>query len=155
MSKINHLLLITTSFPITEDGSEAAGSFVLDLCYELTQHTKLTILAPYVDKKFDVQGLDMQYFQVPKLPLSNFNPVHPIDIYNIFSTILNGNSVVDDIVKNNSIDHILCLWALPCGYWARTALLKHNIPYSVWALGSDIWKLCKLPLIHPVIYSKL
>jgi glycosyltransferase involved in cell wall biosynthesis len=45
-------------------------------------------------------------------------------------------------------DHILALWALPSGAWAKKAGKRYAIPYSTWALGSDIWSLGKIPVIR-------
>ena len=55
---------------------------------------------------------------------------------------------VSDISSRDKPDHILALWALPSGYWARSAFRKYDIPYSTWALGSDIWTLGRIPLIR-------
>jgi glycosyltransferase involved in cell wall biosynthesis len=41
--------------------------------------------------------------------------------------------------------HVLCFWVFPCGLWARLAQPWVRVPYSLWALGSDIWVLGKLP----------
>jgi glycosyltransferase involved in cell wall biosynthesis len=54
-----------------------------------------------------------------------------------------GQKAVEQVAKNENPDHIFALWALPSGYWAR----KTSIPYSIWALGSDIWTLGRIPII--------
>jgi len=52
---------------------------------------------------------------------------------------------------DNRIAHTLALWTLPSG-WAAAALQRaHGVPYSVWALGSDIWSLGKLPLVRSML----
>jgi glycosyltransferase involved in cell wall biosynthesis len=49
--------------------------------------------------------------------------------------------------------HTLALWILPSG-WAAAALEReHGVPYSVWALGSDIWTLGKLPVVRTMLKS--
>jgi glycosyltransferase involved in cell wall biosynthesis len=46
--------------------------------------------------------------------------------------------------EDGRVAHSLALWTLPSG-WAASALQKERgVPYSVWALGSDIWSLGKL-----------
>jgi len=52
-------------------------------------------------------------------------------------------------------DHILALWALPGGYWAETVAREYNVPFSIWALGSDIWSLGKIPLVRAKLRSVL
>src|SRR5690606_36196482 len=40
------LVIVTSSFPISGDGSEAAGTFVADLAEELAKHVPIRIVAP-------------------------------------------------------------------------------------------------------------
>jgi len=42
---------------------------------------------------------------------------------------------------------------LPSGHWARYAKKRYQVPYSIWALGSDIWSLGKVPVVKS--YLKL
>ena len=51
--------------------------------------------------------------------------------------------------------HTLALWALPSGYWARGVQRRYGVPYSTWALGSDIWSLGKVPVVRSVLRSVL
>jgi len=39
------------------------------------------------------------------------------------------------------VDRSLALWAVPAGLWARKGWRAAGVPYSVWCLGSDIWRL--------------
>ena len=67
------LLLITTSFPVNEDGREAAGSFVKDFVETLKeQGHNVAVVAPITGDKQCRQnnGIDYFWFSVPKLPLS-------------------------------------------------------------------------------------
>ncbi|MBK8122824.1 MAG: hypothetical protein IPK54_04560 [Dokdonella sp.] len=48
MTKSRALVLVTTSFPIAGDGSEAAGSFVSDLVEEVAVKTPVRVVAPGV-----------------------------------------------------------------------------------------------------------
>lgn len=51
-------------------------------------------------------------------------------------------------LKENQIDACLALWVLPGGYFANHAYRRMEIPYSVWALGSDIYRYGKNLLLH-------
>jgi hypothetical protein len=44
--------------------------------------------------------------------------------------------------------HVLALWGLPCGEWARRAARARNVAYSVWLLGSDVWSLGRIPFVR-------
>ncbi|MCP3928813.1 MAG: glycosyltransferase family 4 protein, partial [Bacteroidetes bacterium] len=58
-------------------------------------------------------------------------------------------------VENEAVDHILALWVLPSGFWAKDIGKRYNIPYSTWALGSDIWNLAKIPFVRNVLKGVL
>ncbi len=54
-------------------------------------------------------------------------------------------------IANGSVEHILRPVGAPLGHWARRAARSRGIPYSVWALGSDIWSLGRLPIVRAVL----
>ena len=47
--------------------------------------------------------------------------------------------------------HVLALWGLPCGEWARRAAAARRIDYSVWMLGSDVWTLGRIPFLRSAL----
>jgi glycosyltransferase involved in cell wall biosynthesis len=47
------------------------------------------------------------------------------------------------------------LWVLPSGWWAKLETGGKGIPYSTWALGSDIWSLGRLPVVRQVLKGVL
>ena len=71
------------------------------------------------------------------------------------TTLRNGHHAVHTACELRRPDHIFALWALPSGDWARRAGKRFNIPYSTWALGSDIWSLGKLPLVRQYLKKTL
>ncbi len=151
-----HLALLTTSFPNGQPGSEAAGSFVADFAEELSRYVHVTVLAPGVRAGAESrQNLTIERFAVPSLPLSLLKPGNPADWINIAKTLRGGQKAMDRISSEKPVDHILALWVLPSGYWARNAWKKHNVRYSVWALGSDIWTLGKIPLVKNFLNAVL
>lgn len=153
-----HLALLSTSFPSTHDGSEAAGSFVFDLCTELARRVRLTVIAPGEQAGTDAQeegGFAVRRFRAPRLPLSLLRPLQPLHWSAIAATLRNGDACLGALAAGARPDHVLCLWALPCGWWARRTARRHGIPYSVWALGSDIWTLGRIPGLRALLRGVL
>jgi glycosyltransferase involved in cell wall biosynthesis len=147
-----HLALITTSYADHGRGEAAAGAFVADFCDELSRHLPLTVLAPG-DRHEVVQRDEVvvRRFAVPRLPLSSLSASRPQDWPAIVRTLGAGRRALRDAARESRFDHILALWALPSGYWAETVGREHAIPYSTWALGSDIWQLGRIPLVRSVL----
>jgi glycosyltransferase involved in cell wall biosynthesis len=73
----------------------------------------------------------------------------------IIKTLCAGRQAIQRLADEARLDHILAFWTLPSGYWARLVGKSHGIPYSVWALGSDIWTLGKIPLIRNLVRTVL
>ncbi|MDM8569785.1 glycosyltransferase [Thiotrichales bacterium HSG1] len=148
---MSHIIIITTSYPFTNDGSEAAGSFVADFAKTLANQAQVTIIAPSLNSSSEKisPSLTVERFKVPRLPLSLLKPYK--NWLAIATTLYAGKKALEQVVKNNKVNHIFALWVLPCGYWAKTIGDKYNIPYSTWALGSDIWSLGKIPIIKNVL----
>ena len=142
---MKHYLILTSSFPICEDGSEAAGSFVYDFAKELGQKAKITVICPGSNNSvYFSESIETIVFDVPITPLSDLNLKNPSHYFAIIKTIYLGYKKTYDVCKKNDITHILCFWILPSGLWAYLAKkrLKY-LNYSCWALGSDIWKFSK------------
>lgn len=141
-----HITLVSTSFPVTHDGSEAAGSFVADFATALSRRVPTTVVAPAHEAGESVLSdeLDLVQFRAPKLPLSLLNPASPPDWSRIVTTLRNGGAATRRVATSRDSDHVLALWALPSGHWAAST----DRPFSTWALGSDIWGLGRLPVIR-------
>jgi glycosyltransferase involved in cell wall biosynthesis len=146
---MQHIALVTTSYPDDTPGSEAAGSFVEDFALELASRTRVTVVAAGRNSNVSVNGnLTVRRFAVPRLPLSLLNPKRPADWLPIVSTLRHGLKALESLVNSDRPDHIFALWALPSGYWARRISKQYQIGYSIWALGSDIWSLGKVPVVR-------
>lgn len=145
-----HVLIVTTSYPDSQVGSEAAGGFVEEFARQLTRHAKVTVVAAAASESSvrTEASLRVHRFAVPRWPLSLLKPFRPTDWWPILATLRNGLRTVRDVVDSDRPDYILALWALPSGYWARSMLKRFGIPYGVWALGSDIWGLGRVPLLR-------
>lgn len=147
-----HIVLVTTSYPDTVSGSEAAGAFVADFAQALASHARVTVVAAARSASETREGdVAVHRFAVPKAPLSLLRPLNPADWIPIVSTLSSGRGALESLVRSDRPDFVFALWALPCGYWARSMQRRHGIPYGTWALGSDIWSLGRIPVIRGVL----
>lgn len=154
---MKHIAIISTSYPSLQDGSEAAGSFVADFAATLSEKQRVTVIAPGLQASEQqlTDSLKVVRFKVPRLPLSLLKAQHPGSWPAIFKTLRAGRQAVNDVMQQSNIDHIFALWVLPSGYWAKQASDRYLIPYSTWALGSDIWSLGKIPVIRHYLQAVL
>lgn len=146
------LVLVTSSFPIRADGSEAAGSFVADLVEELAKHIAMRVVAPGPIGTREIWSGRIEIFRyaAPAQPLSTLKPWHPSDSRWI-ARVLRGGLAATRAAIGDDAQHVLALWGLPCGEWARRAAHERGIDYSVWMLGSDVWSLGRLPLTRGML----
>lgn len=153
---MQHVALITTSYPEQYPGAEAAGSFVEDFAHELANHVRVTVIAAGNNaSRSDDGNLSIRRFPVARLPLSLLRPMNPRDWLPILRSLRAGRESLESLVSEDRPDHVLALWALPSGYWARKVGASRNVSYSIWALGSDIWSLGKIPLVRQVLAAVL
>jgi len=152
-----HVVLVTTSYPESSSGSEAAGGFVADFANQLARHAEVTVVAAASGPaSVRTEGpLRVHRFSVSRWPLSLLRPHHPADWWPIYTTLRDGLRTLDGVVQSNRPDYILALWALPSGRWAKAMLHKYGVPYGIWALGSDIWSLGRIPVLRSYLRSVL
>jgi len=153
---MSHVTIVSTSYPDGHGGSEAAGAFVADFAKELSNITEVSIVAPGRAGTFsNEEGIEVFRFRTRSTPLSLLRPLHPMDWPQLFSVMSAGHHAVLKAVRRTHAAHILALWSLPSGLWARHAANKYRIPYSTWSLGSDIWSLGRIPLFKRLLASVL
>jgi glycosyltransferase involved in cell wall biosynthesis len=142
------LVLITTSYPIGGDGSEAAGSFVGDLVAELAESCPVRIVAPGKQSALETPAsrIEVYRFAAPERPLSLLKPWVPRDLCWIARVLRGGLAMTRAATRESA--GILALWGLPCGEWARRVARERHMSYSVWMLGSDVWTLGRVPLLR-------
>lgn len=150
MSQLHALVLVTTSFPIKGDGSEAAGSFVADLAEELAMHLPVRVVAPgrCSGRERWAEGVELFRYTAPGKPLSALKPWVPSDLLAIKRVLAAGETATREAVGYGPTAQLLALWALPSGHWARQISRETGVPYSAWTLGSDIWTLGHIPLVR-------
>lgn len=154
---MNHILLITTSYPDKSEGAAAAGSFVQDFAQALSSRVRVTVIAPgnVANNTIRQQQVQVERFAVPRQPLSLLSPLNPAHWPLIIQTLRAGHQQVMRVCGATPVDHTFALWALPSGYWAMQASQRFGIPYSLWALGSDIWTLGKIPIVRGLLRQVL
>lgn len=146
------LVLVTSSFPIRADGSEAAGSFVADLVDELAKHVHVRVIAPGPAGKREqwAPGVDVYRYAAPSQPLSTLKPWRPADLRWI-ARVWRGGLEATRAAAADGASHVLALWGLPCGEWARRVARERGVRYSVWMLGSDVWSLGRVPILRGML----
>ena len=144
-----HVAIVTTSYPDATPGSEAAGSFVADFAQQLARQLQVTVIAAAMRASRSRDGnVDVIRFEVPRLPLSLLKPSHPGDWPAIIRTLRNGKHALEKFVEDERPDYLFALWALPSGHWAASVGRRFDIPFGIWALGSDIWSLGQIPVLR-------
>lgn len=150
MTERGALVLVTTSFPIVGDGSEAAGSFVSDLAETIAEHSPVRVVAPGHARGIESWARNIEVFRyaAPEQPLSTLKPWLPAQAAQIGRVLRAGATATREAVSAGPAAHILALWAFPSGHWARRAARQSGVSYSTWTLGSDIWTLGRVPLLR-------
>ena len=152
-----HVVLVTTSYPDSQSGSEAAGGFVADFAQQLAKHVRVSVVAATANApSVRTEGsVEVHRFFVPRWPLSLLRPYHPADWWPILRALRSGRKTLEKVAAADQPDYIFALWALPSGHWAKAVGKKHGIPYGIWALGSDIWGLGKVPILRKYLRAVL
>ena len=145
-------VIVTSSFPIRDDGSEAAGSFVADLVDELAKHINVRVVAPgpIAAREQWSRRVEIVRYSAPAKPLSTLKPWRPADLLWIVRVLRGGLFAARDAITDDSM-HVLAFWGLPCGEWARRAARRRGVDYSVWMLGSDVWSMGRLPILKGLL----
>jgi glycosyltransferase involved in cell wall biosynthesis len=142
------IALFTTSFPSNSETAVNAGTCVKDFAEALTDlGHEVVVLTPY--KRGARHEFRHAYTIWFRWLGSQDSVIHigkgPIGLLQLCSVVVMGSVAALRLLTRFRPDHVLCFWVFPCGLWARLAQPWLGIPYSVWALGSDIWVLGKLP----------
>jgi glycosyltransferase involved in cell wall biosynthesis len=146
------LAIVTTSYPDAIPGNEAAGSFVEDFAAELSKSLPVSVVAAASEDSVSGDAtLKVRRFSVPKLPLSLLKPQLPWQWSALARTLRAGRRALRACISEDRPQHVLALWVLPSGWWAEQEARRSGIPYSTWALGSDIWSLGRLPVVRHVL----
>lgn len=145
------IVLVSTSYPAAGDGSEAAGAFVADFAAELRRHAAVRVVGPGAHETVEPGDVPVWRFAGGDRPLSLLSPSKPGDWLPIARVLRSMARQTRAACADGRVAHLLALWVLPSGWMAMREAARHGVPYSVWALGSDIWSLGRSPLVAPAL----
>jgi glycosyltransferase involved in cell wall biosynthesis len=152
---ILNICIITSSFPSRSDDT-AQAPFLIDFVRGLIKrkHQIFVFTQDREGRKEEfLKGVKIKWFPwvKSKKPLVQLNPFRPLDFLRILNLFYHGKIALPPFIKENKIEVCLALWALPSGYFANQALRQAKIPYSIWSLGSDIYRYGRNPFLYPVM----
>lgn len=153
-----NIVVITPNYPkFKGDGSGTAGVFVESFAETLRSKGHKVIVFTHKEKgcknddpnviKFNWSGSDSD----EKLSAMKLFSLKTFFAY--LNLLKSGKRALYKVCKKHKIDHCICMWAVPSGYYARYVKKILGVGYSVWALGADIWTYPKYPVIRQVIKS--
>ncbi len=149
MLKNSKLLIITNRYPANQD--DTASPFVRDFHLGLKERgIKTFVFTPAYEAGWVETDETVFRFNwaggekvIGALSFSN-----PREIYQVYSFLSRGKRQLEQFVKENNIEQVLALWALPSGWFAYAIKRKFKIPYSLWCLGSDIYVWARKPFLR-------
>jgi glycosyltransferase involved in cell wall biosynthesis len=155
IGSLMNICIITSSFPSHSDDIIQAP-FLLHFIEGLKTkgHQIFIFTQDREGKKEEIlKDVKVNWFPWMKSerPLVQLSPVNPWDDFLIANLLYNGKKALVPFLRENVIDVCLGLWVLPSGYFANHAYRRIGIPYSVWALGSDIYRYGRNPFLYPMI----
>jgi glycosyltransferase involved in cell wall biosynthesis len=151
-----NICLVTPMFPHDEEDYRAA--FVLDFARALGArgHSVVVHTPERTGPKADL-GVRVERFRWAggHKAIARTRFWHPRDVYELLSLRRHGPTTLRRVVEQHRIDACLALWAIPSGVFAHESKKSTGVPYSVWALGSDIWTYGRMPVFRQMIRSVL
>lgn len=143
------IAIFTTSFPSSADEAVNAGVCVKDFAEALTSlGHEVEVLTPYkrgARHEFGHENTVFFPWFGASASVSHIDMKSPIGLLQLASVVAMGSVAAVPFVRRFRPDHVLCFWVFPSGLWAKLAAFATGAHYSVWALGSDIWVLGRIP----------
>jgi glycosyltransferase involved in cell wall biosynthesis len=148
---LRRIAIITSSYPA--NSADYAGAFVPGFASALAERgCQVTVLtqakagATQPPSDFAVRWFA---WAGSSKPLVNFNLGSPGDLRLIVSFLRRGERALKELIDDERIEACLALWAIPAGYLAWRC--RKRVPYSVWALGSDIHTWARRPVVGSLV----
>ena len=135
--------VITSSYATSAADTVNAGVFVRDLSHDLARiGHDVFVISPRKFGEVEYSSFIKEYY-FPWLggakDLASASMRNPVTIVQYGTLVISGLFFVQKYAKEKHLDALLSMWAIPSGlfcWWTKYVL---DIPYGVWALGSDIW----------------
>jgi len=148
--------IITSSYPASpEDPSGTMGLFVRQFAIEFAALGHTVVVQPVARKKAYRPEPGFTIVPMPwkggDQELASMDLRSPRNWWIFLHLFMSG---IRNTLKINSaykIDRTLCMLAVPAGVFGLAGKLGKKVPYDVWALGSDIWKIRKIPFLGKMI----
>jgi glycosyltransferase involved in cell wall biosynthesis len=150
-----NICIITSSFPSRRDDTVQAP-FLIDFIRELKKkghHAFVFTQDREGDKEEFLEGVKIKWFPwiKSKTPLVQLHPLRPLDLFRVANLFHRGKRALPSFIRENHIEACLALWVLPSGYFANQAFRQTRVPYSIWSLGSDIYRYGANPFLYPMM----
>lgn len=154
------ICIVTSSFPMNHDDSfAAAGKACKDFALELEKSDhEVFVLAPrFPGDENSFGNLKIRRFswRGSGKPLSMLKLTKPGDLLEMIRFLYAGRKNCLDFIKENKVDRIMSMWAVPGGLFAFFAGRRYGTPYDVWALGADIWAYGRMPVLKRIVRKVL
>jgi glycosyltransferase involved in cell wall biosynthesis len=156
IARPRRIAIVTSSFPAHR--ADFAGAFIPGFASALVDRgCQVSILTP--DKAGPKETLgDFAVHWFPwaggSKALVNFRLASPSDLRLIVSLLRAGERALARLIDDEKIEACMALWAVPSGYLAWRACGR-RVPYSVWALGSDIHTWARRPGVGSLVRTVL
>ncbi len=147
-----NIQIITSSYPATpHDPSGTAGLFVREFALELARRGHRVVIQPAKRQRdYDPDpGLTIEPtpWKGGDQELASLNLKNPLNWLTIGHFLVQGIRTTSRINKQYEIDRTLCMWIVPSGIFGSIQRITRGARFDVWALGSDVWKIRRIPLI--------
>ena len=147
-----NIQIITSSYPAyPDDPSGTAGLFVRAFALELQKQGHQVILQPVARKQQYTPDAGLTIEPLPwqggDRELASLNMYSPVNWIIALTFFLKARKKVIAAHAQYRIDRTLCMWAVPSGLLGYAMQKTVNKPYDVWALGSDIWRIKRIPFL--------
>jgi glycosyltransferase involved in cell wall biosynthesis len=152
--------IITSSYPASpEDPSGTAGLFVRHFALELAAGGHTVIIQPVARKHAYRPDPGITIVPAPwqggDQELASMDLTSPRNWWFFLLFFIQGARNTRAINKKYAVSRTLCMWAVPSGIFGLIGKRKDGIPYDVWALGSDIWKIRKIPVLGKMMLQTI
>lgn len=138
--------LITNRYPVGRE--DTASPFVRDFVASLRERG-ITVSVFTPEYVVDKPEKDPEVFRFPWsgsiVPIGSLDYRSPVSWFKLANFLYNGRKAAIPFAITYDVDYLLALWALPSGYFARYISQRTGVPYSVWCLGSDVYKWSERP----------
>ncbi len=144
-------LVVTHSFP--HDANDYRGRFIAEML-SVKSGAPVVVLTPDPESEGEERhgAVTIIRFYWRHGHLAGRRIYNPVDLFVFLKMVLIFVIRATKIVKMYHISSIFACWAIPGGLVGLLVKMLTGVPYEVWALGTDITKFRKIPLLLRTIF---